>query len=74
MRYAEAAAGVTRCGSEGLKTSCIMGLATDMRAMPPVARSEAVEKRSQYWGVAITAEGGTALVVSGLAEVWPTTV
>ena len=46
-----------------------MGLATDMRAMPPVAKSEAVEKRSQYWGVAITAEGGTALAVRGLAEV-----
>ena len=60
---------MTRWGSEGLKTSCIMGLATDIRAMPPVARSDAVEKRSQYCGVAITAEGGTALAVRGFVEV-----
>jgi hypothetical protein len=29
--------------------------------MPPVARRVAEEKRSQYWGVENTAEGGTAL-------------
>ena len=45
---------MTICGMELVKTSAIIGLATDMSPIPPVQSRVEVEKRSQNCGVFIT--------------------
>ena len=47
--------------------SLIIGLATLMRPMPPVASRVDVEKSSQNWGVFITVETSTLAPPAALA-------
>ena len=68
IRYTLAKAGVTRRGMASVNTFWIIGLATDMRPMPPVARRVAVDQRSQNWGVLSRLSTGTLapLALGGL--------
>ncbi len=64
---------MTREGTELVKTSLIMGLATDISPIPPVQSSVDVEKSNQNCGVFIT---DVTLTLPGrdpalpLSEIW----
>ena len=47
IKYADANDAVTKWGNAFVKISPIIGLATDISPMPPVANNVEVEKRSQ---------------------------
>ena len=47
IKYAEAKEAVTRCGMALVKMSPIIGFATEIRPMPPVASNVDVENSSQ---------------------------